>query len=153
MADKSGVPSYETWHKFFSDLANGALPYLQLYAKRSQRGSGLGGHKGSHRRFQVPVPQYTSQTGQGTNNVKLVSPSQQSVDMARALLKHEDDTVPAVSAPIKRRKPRAKVQKTSDSAPGKTKKPPTTTRKRGTGTAKGKKKNPSDADVIFTEQG
>ena len=150
MAGNSGTPSYETWHKFFSDLANGALPYLQLYAKRSQRGSGLGGHKGSHRRFQVPIPHSTSQSGQGSSDVKLVTPTQQSVDMAKAMLKHNNDDVDILPAAIKSRKPRAKVQKPKGPARGKTQKPATAAKKKGTTTGRGKKKITQTHQDIYT---
>ena len=118
MADRQ-PGSYDKWQRFFADLANGMLPYLQLYAKRSQRGSGLGGFKGSHRRFQVPVPNYNSQIGQGSKGVKMIAPTQQSVEMAKAMIKHQDDVISDI--PSTKSKPvRSKVQKRGRPAGGKT---------------------------------
>ena len=34
--------SSDKWRQFFAAMADGLLPYLQLYVKRNQRGSGVG---------------------------------------------------------------------------------------------------------------
>ena len=87
MSGGSYPDTWDKWQVFFAKMADGLLPYLQLYAKRNQRGSGLGNAKGAHKRFAVPI-HGISQTG-GAASINIVSPSQQSVDRAKSIMKQE----------------------------------------------------------------
>ena len=111
------------WVQYFKDISNGLMPYLQLYAQRSMRGSGLGNLKGFHRRFQVPIPSsYSSQSGQGLKGVTMVTPTQQTVEQAKAMKKQDDyiDKQLLAKPPTKRKAPGAKNQKRGKAARGKT---------------------------------
>ena len=99
--------------------------------------------KGLHRRFQVPVPSsYTTQVGRGLNDVKMVAPTQQTVERAKAMKRQEAEDDAIVKQllgppPAKRKVSGTRVQKRGKAARGKTgkkaaptgKKKPTTSRK------------------------
>ena len=110
------------WVRLFSDMATGALPYLQLYAKRNMRGGSLGGMRQYHRRFQAPVPRsYSSQSGQGLKGVTIVAPTQQMVERAKAMQKQEKAAAKQTrKAPTNRKPPGTRVQKQGKPPRGKT---------------------------------
>ena len=89
---------YDRWKEFFSAMADGLLPYLHLYVKRNMRGGGLGNFVASRRRYQVPVVvDGSAQLGRGTystsgsNSLKLVTPTQQTVEQAKSAMRQEED--------------------------------------------------------------
>ena len=110
------------WVRLFTDMATGALPYLQLYARRNMRGGSLGGMRQYHRRFQAPVPSsYTSQSGRGLKGVTIVAPTQQMVERAKAMKKQEDTVAKQpLMAPTKRKPPGTRAQKRRKPPTGKT---------------------------------
>ena len=80
---------------FFTTMANGLLPYLELYVKRNPKGGGLANFMSSRRRYQVPVILDNSQhVGSGKPShaiVNYLTPTQQSVDQAKSLIKQNDN--------------------------------------------------------------
>ena len=87
--------SLEKWRNFFASMADGLLPYIQLYVKRNQRGSGLGNFVSSRYRYQVPVViDNSSQIGRGgpyNRNVRIVNPTQTAVDQAKSIITQENN--------------------------------------------------------------
>ena len=88
----------DRWKDFFSAMADGLLPYLHLYVKRNMRGGGLGNFVASRRRYQVPVVvDGSALLGRGTystsgsNSLKLVTPTQQTVEQAKSAMRQEED--------------------------------------------------------------
>ena len=85
----------EKWKMFFTTMANGLLPYLELYVKRYPKGGGLASFMSSRRRYQVPVILDNSQhVGSGKPSHAIVNylmPTQQSVDQAKSLIKQNDN--------------------------------------------------------------
>ena len=84
----------EKWRQFFASMADGLLPYIQLYVKRNQRGSGLGNFVSSRYRYQVPVVIDNGvQFGGGSSSahVQIVNPTQSAVDQAKSIIVQEND--------------------------------------------------------------
>ena len=87
--------SSDKWRQFFAAMADGLLPYLQLYVKRNQRGSGVGNFVSSRYRYQVPfIINNSTQIGRGTPtsaHVQMIAPTQQTVAQAKSIIKQEDE--------------------------------------------------------------
>ena len=86
--------SLDKWRQFFASMADGLLPYIQLYIKRNQRGSGLGNFVSSRYRYQVPVVIDNGvQFGGGSSSahVQIVNPTQSAVDQAKSIIVQEND--------------------------------------------------------------
>ena len=80
---------------FFAAMAHRLLPYLQLYVKRNQRGSGVGNFVSSRYRYQVPfLINNSTQILRGaptSAHVQMIAPTQQMVAQAKSIIKQEDD--------------------------------------------------------------
>ena len=126
-----GIPTHwDKWQRFFANMAHGVLPYLQLYVNRNQRGTGLGNCRGFRRSFQVPVHNNDHQVGQGHPGLKMVSPTQQAVEQAKALMKQEEAVAKEMAGPITKRKPStSRVQTRGKRQGGKTTKKPASKKK------------------------
>ena len=87
--------SSDKWRQFFAAMADGLLPYLQLYVKRNQRGSGVGNFVSSRYRYQVPfIINNSTQIGRGaptSAHVQMIAPTQQTVAQAKSIIKQEDE--------------------------------------------------------------
>ena len=88
--------SLDQWRQFFAAMADGLLPYLQLYVKCNQRGSGVGNFVSSRYRYQVPLlMNNSSQIGSGSlqsARVHMVNPTQQTVEQAKSIVKKGNDS-------------------------------------------------------------
>ena len=100
----------DKWRQFFSAMADGVLPYLHLYVKRNQRGGGIGNFVNSRQRYQVPiVVNGAALLGRGTSStstgrsMQLVTPTQQTVEQAKSIMKHEDETFQELTQALKRK--------------------------------------------------
>ena len=89
-------------------MADGLLPYLHLYVKRNQRGGGIGNFVNSRQRYQVPiVVNGAALLGRGTSStstgrsMQLVTPTQQTVEQAKSIMKHEDETFQELTQALK----------------------------------------------------
>ena len=119
----------EKWRQFFASMADGLLPYIQLYVKRNQRGSGLGNFVSSRYRYQVPVVIDNGvQFGGGSSSahVQIVNPTQSAVDQAKSIIVQENDDLRDLigdkSTKLKRtsntsQKKRKRVSKSKDTKP------------------------------------
>ena len=91
----SNSKSLEKWRHFFASMADGLLPYIQLYVKRNQRGSGVGNFLSSRYRYQVPLMiGNASQIGSGGSSsahVQIVNPTQSAVDQAKSIITQGND--------------------------------------------------------------
>ena len=119
----------EKWRQFFASMADGLLPYIQLYVKRNQRGSGLGNFVSSRYRYQVPVVidngvQFSG--GSSSAHVQIVNPTQSAVDQAKSIIVQENDDLRDLigdkSTKLKRtsntsQKKRKRVSKSKDTKP------------------------------------
>ena len=124
----------EKWRQFFASMADGLLPYIQLYVKRNQRGSGLGNFVSSRYRYQVPVVIDNGvQFGGGSSSahVQIVNPTQSAVDQAKSIIVQENDDLRDLigdkSTKLKRtsntsQKKRKRVSKSKDTKPPKRRK-------------------------------
>ena len=124
----------EKWRQFFASMADGLLPYIQLYVKRNQRGSGLGNFVSSRYRYQVPVVIDNGvQFGGGSSSahVQIVNPTQSAVDQAKSIIVQENDDLHDLigdkSTKLKRtsntsQKKRKRVSKSKDTKPPKRRK-------------------------------
>ena len=107
----------DKWRQFFSAMADGLLPYLHLYVKRNQRGGGIGNFKTSRQRYQVPIVvngaallgRGTSSTSSG-KSMQLVTPTQQTVEQAKSIMKHEDATFQEMTQALKRKGSKTRTQ-------------------------------------------
>ena len=110
--------SLDQWRQFFAAMADGLLPYLQLYVKRNQRGSGVGNFVSSRYRYQVPLlMNNSSQIGSGglqSARVHMVNPTQQTVEQAKSIVKQGNDSNSLKDliekAPVKRKRSTRKSQ-------------------------------------------
>ena len=124
----------EKWRQFFASMADGLFPYIQLYVKRNQRGSGLGNFVSSRYRYQVPVVIGNGvQFGGGSSSahVQIVNPTQSAVDQAKSIIVQENDDLRDLigdkSTKLKRtsntsQKKRKRVSKSKDTKPPKRRK-------------------------------